>query len=254
MVRIEGCFLIEIKLFVSDLDGTLLGTPTQNRLFSNRWLNLAPHKRPVLTYSTGRPLKNTLQALSEYKLLSPDYIISDVGTQVHDVRSGKRLDEFAQYIQPGWDEHTIEDVINRLKLDIRKQPDAWQSEFKSSWYLDHVPSDIIKQIQKALDASGVKTTVVYSSNRDLDVLPLRANKGGALRWMMHYLQVQPHQTLVAGDSGNDQAMFLIEGIHGIIVNNAQPELNQFLQHPNIYFTGASETDGVMEGLTHFKVF
>jgi hypothetical protein len=38
------------------------------------------------------------------------------------------------------------------------------------------------------------------------------------------------------------------------VNNAQPELNKFLQHPNIHFTSASGTDGVLEGLTQFKVF
>jgi len=247
-------FLIEIKLFVSDLDGTLLGTTTQNITFSTRWLNIPVDRRPVLIYSTGRPLQNTLQAIEEYQLLPPDYIISDVGTQVYNVQKGSRLDGYSRYIHEDWDILTIEDTIHSLQLDIRKQPDSWQSEYKSSWYLENAPPIWLWQIQKALDRTGVKTSVVYSSNRDLDVLPLGANKGGALRWMMHHLHVPPHQTLAAGDSGNDQAMFLIEGVHGIIVNNAQPELNKFLQHPNIYFTSASGTDGVLEGLTHFKVF
>jgi hydroxymethylpyrimidine pyrophosphatase-like HAD family hydrolase len=90
--------------------------------------------------------------------------------------------------------------------------------------------------------------VVYSSSRDLDILPKYANKGNALEWLLKHLQISGFETLVAGDSGNDSAMFLIPGVRGIVVENAQPELVEATLGLPCYRAQSICADGVLEGL------
>ncbi|MGG2476586.1 HAD family hydrolase, partial [Rhizobium sp. BR5] len=65
---------------------------------------------------------------------------------------------------------------------------------------------------------------VYSSDRDLDILPKAADKGAALAWLCGQLRIGLDESVVAGDTGNDRAMFELNGIRGVIVGNALPEL------------------------------
>jgi hypothetical protein len=95
--------------------------------------------------------------------------------------------------------------------------------------------------------------LVYSNQRHLDVVPKWANKGNALFWLMRHLDITADETLVAGDTGNDNAMFLIDGIKGIIVSNAQPELYQATKHLPVYNAEKECGAGVVEGLVHFGV-
>lgn len=70
---------------------------------------------------------------------------------------------------------------------------------------------------------------------------------------MKHLRIRPEETLVAGDSGNDSAMFLIPGVSGIIVNNAQPELYQRTAHLPVYHARGMSLQGVIEGLVYYGV-
>ena len=59
--------------------------------------------------------------------------------------------------------------------------------------------------------------------------------------------------MVAGDTGNDSAMFLIPGVRGIIVENAQPELFARTLALPTYQAQEHFADGVLEGLQHYGV-
>ena len=93
--------------------------------------------------------------------------------------------------------------------------------------------------------------VVYSSARNLDILPKMANKGNALAWLIRNLEINPEAVIVAGDTGNDSAMFLIPGVRGIIVENAQPELCEKTLSAPTYQARDNCADGVLEGLAHY---
>ncbi len=83
---------------------------------------------------------------------------------------------------------------------------------------------VIRTLEQGLGESDLRVKVVYSSSRDLDILPANATKGGALQWLCTYLKIPLNQVLVAGDTGNDNSLFQLPGVRGIIVENAQPEL------------------------------
>ena len=71
--------------------------------------------------------------------------------------------------------------------------------------------------------------VVYSSSRDLDILPAGANKGNALRWLASQVGLAHDKVCVDGDSGNDASMFLVEDVYGILVSNSEEALSEALE-------------------------
>jgi len=72
-------------------------------------------------------------------------------------------------------------------------------------------------------------------------------------WLCQRLHISATQVLVAGDTANDASMFLLPGVHGIIVENALPELYVEVDRLRIYLAQAAMADGVIEGLRHFGV-
>ena len=70
-----------IRLFATDLDGTLLGNPESAQRFKEAWENLPRSQRPCLVYNSGRSIKDTLSLIAARKLTEADYLIGGVGTE-----------------------------------------------------------------------------------------------------------------------------------------------------------------------------
>jgi glycogen debranching enzyme len=136
---------------------------------------------------------------------------------------------------------------------VRPQPDEFQHAFKSSWFLDRASLTAIRDLKSQLDEAGLKVKLVYSSGRDLDVLPRNATKGGALSWLCARLGVPLDTVLVAGDTGNDTSMFRLPGVRGIIVENALPELFEATVDIPTYSSRQILADGVLDGLCHYGI-
>ncbi|MCZ7665944.1 MAG: HAD family hydrolase [Chloroflexi bacterium] len=71
-----------IRLFSSDLDGTLLGDEEAAQQLKVLWESLDEGKRPLLCYNTGRLLDDVKEIVQRGRLPAPDYIISGVGTHI----------------------------------------------------------------------------------------------------------------------------------------------------------------------------
>jgi sucrose-6F-phosphate phosphohydrolase len=240
-----------VKLLSFDIDGTIICNQSGSSVFSRAWQKIKD--QPVLCYNTGRMLDDMLRLLREKEIPQPAYIISGVGTTIYDVQQQSILQIFNEILEIGWNAAVVDPVIQDLAFPIEKQPDYLQSEYKSSWFFDNASPEQLHQIRSALTNAGLNFHLVYSNQHHLDILPKWANKGNALFWLMRHLNIQAEETLVAGDTGNDNAMFLIEGIKGIIVGNAQPELYQATKHLPVYHAESECGAGVVEGLIHFGI-
>ncbi|MCC6604916.1 MAG: HAD-IIB family hydrolase [Anaerolineae bacterium] len=245
----------DFRLFATDLDGTLLGEAAAAARFKRVWEAQPEGKRPLLCYSSGRLLEDVQEQIANGLLPQPDYIIGGVGTAVYDVAHGRLLKQFTEVLEEGWDRETVEKVLHNIDLPLEKQPKHFQNAFKSSWFLDDATPEQLDQLQAALEETGVETHLVYSSRRHLDILPKWANKGNALRWLLHHLQIPHDAVLVAGDSGNDSAMFRLKGVRGIVPGNAQPELLAEVAGMPLYIGPPGEVcaQAVLAGLKHFGV-
>jgi sucrose-6F-phosphate phosphohydrolase len=242
---------MRIKLITFDIDETLIDNSVETNDFYKTWNRIKFKEPPLLCYNSGR-LPDDLISLIERKIIpEPDYFIAGVGTSIYDYRKKILIKEFSQVLDEGWDLAKVILTIADLENGITPQPDHFQNDFKSSWYYDNASEDEIEGIKKKLKNAGLEVNVVYSSSRHLDILPKWANKGNSLEWLLKYLKVKPEETIVAGDSGNDSAMFKIPQINGIVVGNAQPELYHETKGLSVYYSEKPRYEAVLEGLQQY---
>ncbi len=241
-----------IRCVVTDLDGTLLGKPDAVMSFSQTWNSMGTNHNTILCFNTGRLVHDVLALLQDSNnLLNPDYVIGGIGTEIYDVKNNHSLHDFSETLQEGWNIHTVEGIMKAMPK-VERQPQCFQTPFKSSWFYDDANTKKIDAIKEKLQHAGLMINVIYSCSHYLDIVPQRANKGNATSWLLQKLHIAPHETVVAGDSGNDTSMFLVNDIHGIVVENAQPELFAATVHlPNVYKAQRAFADGLLEGLCHF---
>jgi sucrose-6F-phosphate phosphohydrolase len=241
-----------IKFFCSDLDGTLLGNPEATRRFRDAWERVPKSERPLLGYATGRLVQDVIDLLAAQTLPWPEYIIGGVGTQVYDGRRRRAVGEYNRRFGSGWDLARIEAIVGAF-TGVTRQPPQFLHPYKSSWYLKGATPEMLAALERQLSDAGLHVTLVYSSGRDLDVLPMDTSKGAALKWVCEREGIDTANVLVAGDTGNDASMFLLPGVKGIVVENAQPELIEAVVKVPTFNATRVMADGVLEGLQHLGV-
>lgn len=236
-----------------DIDDTLISekSPDKNGLY-HRWNEIQFHDNPYLCFNTGRLVDDTLRLVRNKVLPEPDFMICGVGTEIFDFQKGAVIKKFSEILEEGWDLEKVSEVINKIE-NIEKQPAHYQNTYKSSWFLDDATPEQLTEIRKRLIENGLEVNVVYSSKRHLDILPKWANKGNALEWLLKHLNIPPSRTIVAGNSGNDSAMFRMDGVRGIIVANAHPELIKQTEQTETYLAEKSYFEGILEGLSHYDL-
>ncbi|MFO7724465.1 MAG: HAD family hydrolase, partial [Oceanipulchritudo sp.] len=135
--------------------------------------------------------------------------------------------------------------------DLERQPEDLQSEWKVSYYFSDAGPDDLREISSMLQSNGLEVTIVYSSRRDLDILPGDANKGSAARWLAGKWSYPLDHVITAGNSDNDRAM-MGGGLKGIIVGNAHRELKEMAEREDCYLASRDHGFGVVEGLRYWR--
>jgi hydroxymethylpyrimidine pyrophosphatase-like HAD family hydrolase len=133
--------------------------------------------------------------------------------------------------------------------ELRLQPVEVLSDYKISYYAENVSGKLIEEMRSRLATALCRVELVYSSNRDLDVLPPGVNKGSATAFLASHWSFAPNRVFVSGDTGNDLAMFR-QGFRGIVVANAHCELKR-LNSPLVYQAKQPYAAGVLEGLSYW---
>lgn len=87
--------------------------------------------------------------------------------------------------------------------------------------------------------------ITFTSPDYLEVMNLGVSKGRAMQMIMQQRELQPDQVIALGDGMNDQEMLSVVG-HGVVMENASPELKKAL--PNLNRAKSNAEDGVADYL------
>lgn len=266
-------------LLCTDLDRTLLPNGPEPESVNARshfrqLLNYAPI---TLAFVSGRHRALIEEAISEYALPQPAYVIGDVGSTLYEVLNpGTWRKDLA------WEAWIAVDWHGRSDLDLeamfsdlpelRLQEKEKQNRFKLSYYfpLDCDRKALEKNLRNRLSQSRIATNLIWSVDDAagvglLDLLPARANKLHAIEFLMKRLGLGLSNTLFAGDSGNDLEV-LVSPIPAVLVANAQPQIRRealriaelrgnqdalYLARGGFLYMNGNYSAGILEGLGHF---
>lgn len=234
-------------LLVSDLDDTLLGDDKALAEFRSFVETMA--ERLTLVYCTGRFYPTVVEDIDTTDLPAPAMIVGGVGSEMRTYPSGDFHEGWRRQMSEDW---SAEKVLSALASEAKltPQPTSDQSEFKASFYCSDATPEELQNWQRSLEQQGVRSSVVYSSGRDLDFLPAGVDKGAAAAFVAQELGFAAEQVVVSGNSGNDSKMFE-HSFAGIIVANADPELKRYASRDRVLLASKSHASGVVEGLRHW---
>ena len=235
------------QMLISDIDNTLLGDRAALRRFLAK-LRTTPSSLGF-GVATGRTLPSTLKILKEWAVPLPDVFITAVGSEINygpELRPDVGWQNFIKYL---WRRHALEDVLREVPGLTLQSPEN-QREFKLSYNTDPDSLPSITKIKALLRERNLSAHLIYSRQAYLDVLPVRASKGRAIRYLAYKWGLPLRAFLVAGDSGNDHEM-LIGDTLGVVVSNHSSELASLRGNEQIYFARAGYADGISEGMAHY---
>jgi len=233
-------------LMITDIDNTLVGD--NDSMF--HLLKLLEKYRESIAWgvATGRSLELTLEAMTEYNIPVPDILICSVGTEIYygpDLRMDKG---WQQHISEKWKPEQIKSTLQELDF-LSSQEAEGQRAHKISFYMADKP-DYLAEVHRRLEEEKLPCEVIYSHGQFLDILPKRASKGKAIKYLKYKYEFPSSKVMVAGDSGNDEDM--IRGNdNGLVVGNHSEELEKLRGKARVYFSSRTYAAGIIDGLVHY---
>jgi sucrose-6-phosphatase len=260
-------------LLCTDMDRTLIpnGAAPESPGARPLFARLAARPEVTLAYVTGRHRALIEQAIREYQLPEPDFVIADVGSTIYEGGRGawRQWDEWDREIDADWQGMDAE-ALRRMLQDMPEltlQEPEKQNRHKLSFYLPLAAdaSHITARIEQRLKADGIRANLIRSVDEQLgigllDVLPAGANKKHAIEFLMRSHGFDYANTVFAGDSGNDLDV-LLSPIRAVLVANASddvraavrsaPQASLFLARGGYLGMNGNYAAGILEGLAHY---
>jgi sucrose-phosphate synthase len=240
------------SLLITDIDKTLLGD--DEALARLKEIIHEHRDRMGFGVASGRALELINQALAEHEIDEIDVVIASVGSEIYYGRERIADKGWASQLRGKWRPDRVRaalDTLPYLQLQTEKHT---QREFKISYNLDQgVDTDTaLSEVHEALAQARTGYSLIFSHGTFLDILPHRASKGKAVRYLSGKWNVPLERVATAGDSGNDRDM-LVGQTAGIVVGNHDEDLLSLKRSKaaRIYFAEGHCAAGIIEGLEYY---
>ena len=265
-------------LICTDLDRTLLpnGKQPESPGARTAFTRLVSRPEVTLAYVSGRHRKLVEDAIREYELPLPDWVIGDVGTTIYQVRTGEwqHWSEWEQEVSADWrglTANNLRPLFSDLE-SLQLQEESKQNRYKLSYYVP-LPTDnhaLQEEMSRRLNLASMAASLIYSVDEAesmglLDVLPALATKLHAVEFLMQHQGFDYANTVFAGDSGNDLPV-LASAVPSVLVANADDEvagqaqaqaLKQgtmdalYLAQGGFMGMNGNYSAGILEGVAHY---
>lgn len=239
------------RALFTDLDQNLLGNPQALSTFIEA---LQANRKCVLFgIATGRRLDSAMQALKKHRIPMPNVLITSLGTEIYYNPNLVPDAAWELHIDYLWNPRIIRRTLRELP-GIKLQPRLEQGRFKVSYYIDPQISPDIQHINKLLNQQGQSANVILSFGQYLDIVPVRASKGLALRWVAERHDISLDRILAAGGSGADEDMMRGNILAVVVANRHNEELSDLVPVDEIFFASRPYAEGILEAIELYDFF
>jgi sucrose-phosphate synthase len=237
------------RAIFTDLDQNLLGDAESLADF----LDVMKVYRKCTTFgiATGRRLDAALRMMKRYGIPQPDILITSLGTEICYAPSLTLDRAWADHIDHLWKPRAIARVLGDLP-GIKLQSKMELSRFKISYYIDPEQAPGLDEINSLLHQQELTANTFLSFGQFLDVVPVRASKGFALRWCADQWDIPLENMLVAGGSGADEDMMRGNTMAVVVANRHHEELSGLVDFEKIYFATQPCAAGILEAIEHYN--
>ncbi len=238
------------RILVCEIDNTLVGDQEALHTLMARLRQC--DEAICFGIATGRCLESAIAVLEEWQIPMPDLLVTSVGSEIYHGPQVVTDTNWQRHISYRWRPAGVQDALKEIP-GLSIQPPEVQGYYKISYFVDESKTPSIREIVRFLRQRNLPVKAIYSHSMYLDLVPLRASKGDALRYCALKWGLPISQFYVAGSCGNDESM-LAGNTQAIVVGNYSEELEKLRDRPQIYFAAGSSAWGILEGLEHYGFF
>lgn len=237
------------KLIATDIDYTLVGDDNSLNEFDEIIKNMQP--RIGFAVATGRVIDSTMEILKQKNIVMPDILITSVGSEIYYYYNGQLnySKGWDAHISNQWQRDKIVQLLSKFNF-LKFQELKNQRKFKISYYTSNSKKNL-NMVRELLIKNKIKCNLIFSHGQYLDILPYRASKGRAIRYLAYRWNMPFENILVAGDSGNDAEM-LKGDLLGVVVGNYSTELEVLKGSNRVYFSSKEYAAGIIDGINHYN--
>lgn len=265
-------------LICTDLDRTLIPNDVhpESPGAMDMFRELVSRPNVSLAFVTGRHRALIEEAIEQYRLPQPDYVIAYVGSTIYEINSGdwSVWRQWEQEIGKSWTGMTGDDIHALLQDigELRLQEQEKQNRYKLSYYLplEFQQQELEREVSARLQDKEIEASLIWSIDSVeevglLDVLPAAASKQQAIEFLMQERSFDLDNTIFSGDSGNDISV-LAGPVKSVLVANATDEMRREvmqeaearLHSDTIYLAQGGQNGmngnycaGILEGIVHY---
>ena len=244
-----GRRLASLNYFIiANIDDTLVGGKNEHL---PELLDLLQKNRKQIGFglATGRTIESATGFLEKHRIPLPDVLVTSVGAEIYYGNNLQKGRGWETHISAKWDREKVVDLLKDFGFLTYQNADV-QRRFNISYEMEPA-KDRLAMIHERLLKNRLRYNLIYSQDRYLDILPYRASKGKAIRYLSYKWEIPLKNFLVCGDSGNDEEMLRGEP-RGVVVGNYSPELKKLKGVRGIYFAKQKYAAGILEGLKQYQ--
>jgi len=198
---------------------------------------------------TGRTIQAARHRFAEIKLPKPVVWICQAGTEIYYGDENKSDIFWQDSITVDWNRQGVEKALFDLKDYLEPQSIDHQGPYKVSYLLKEPSDAILPLVRKRLRQSGIQASPHLKCHWYLDVVPLRASRPEAIRFLTLRWGLPLEQVLVVASQQGDAE--LMRGLTPTIIPfEHDSSLDGLRSQQRVFFS--DNQDGVIDGLKHFR--
>jgi sucrose-phosphate synthase len=239
------------KAIFTAIDNTLLG----NAEGLEQLIKIIREQRKKFLFgiATGRRLDSVLALLKTHRIPVPDILITSLGTEIYYAPQLIADIAWSYHIDHLWTPQVLRRIIGGLP-GVTPQPKKEQSKFKISYYYDSHAAPSMEEILTLLRQHELSVNPTLSFGQFLDIVPARASKGQAVRYIARQWNIPLERILVTGGSGGDEDMLRGNTLGVVVANRHQEELSILGDTEHVYFAERPHAWGILEAIEQYDFF